>query len=198
MLTIHRLAASFGLTIEYLDLPAKVCGYLDPHDEPRYIAVNRSLPRSEEVFTIAHEIAHHEMRLISILRNKPVPKYSQPKTEQEMQFQLCHIFADEYRRNNRKLSMSESAVDNWAMVWLLIIGATDDLSAYLKSHPEKCRFFHGITRDARKIVEVTLHIPPKKLGKRARHYGDPLPFFYNRSIRRWQITIEFEFKYASS
>src|ERR1700722_6232149 len=58
-LTIQHLADHCQLAIEYVDdLPLEVPGYLDPSPIPRFIAIDRRLSRNEQVFTIAHEIAH--------------------------------------------------------------------------------------------------------------------------------------------
>ena len=55
--TIFNVAKNAGLEIEYLDaMPDKYDGHLDPHDTPRDIAVNRSLPAYDQVFVIAREI----------------------------------------------------------------------------------------------------------------------------------------------
>ncbi len=58
-LKVHDFAAYFGLSIEYRDdLPDGVCGFLDPHPDPRYIAVNARMPEFDQMFTVAHEIGH--------------------------------------------------------------------------------------------------------------------------------------------
>ena len=58
--TIDDVTGYFGLQVEYRDdLPANNGGYLDPAYEPSYIAVNRNLPRCEQVFTLAHELGHY-------------------------------------------------------------------------------------------------------------------------------------------
>jgi len=53
-----ELAQKAGLPVEYWEsCPAKLAGFLDSHDDPRFITVNRDLPAHEQAWFIARQIA---------------------------------------------------------------------------------------------------------------------------------------------
>jgi len=71
---MNDIAQRAGLPVEYLDsLPQSVAGFLDGHNEPRFIAVNRQLPPHDQAFFIARQIASiaHNQRLYSLVLDRP-------------------------------------------------------------------------------------------------------------------------------
>ncbi len=57
---LKNAAAYFDLHIEYVnDLSDKVAGFLKPEPDPGYIVINANKPHCDQVFTIAHELAHY-------------------------------------------------------------------------------------------------------------------------------------------
>jgi hypothetical protein len=57
---VRGLADYNDLRIKYVsDLPPTVPGFLDPSKASRTIVVNANRSKSDHVFTILHEIAHH-------------------------------------------------------------------------------------------------------------------------------------------
>jgi hypothetical protein len=56
-------AQQAGFQISYVDLPMKVSGFAQVIEGTPHIVVNRSKPSSHTKFTIAHELAHHQLQL---------------------------------------------------------------------------------------------------------------------------------------
>jgi Zn-dependent peptidase ImmA (M78 family) len=52
-----------GFQISYVDLPMKVSGFAQVIEGMPHIVVNRAKPSSHTKFTIAHELAHHQLHL---------------------------------------------------------------------------------------------------------------------------------------
>jgi hypothetical protein len=114
------------------DLPDKVAGFLQSGSDPRYIFVNARKSPSEQVFTIAHELAHYIMHL----DRKPWvirPWYLKIK----WQAPLAVRISGRLERLVRLGFGREWQADLWALAFLWEIGATDDLLAFMDSHPEK-------------------------------------------------------------
>ncbi len=52
-----------GYQIPYVDLPMRVSGFSQVIEGKPHILVNRTKPPSHTTFTIAHELAHHQLQL---------------------------------------------------------------------------------------------------------------------------------------
>ncbi len=141
--TIFDLAKFYGLNVEFLDLPASNAGYLDPHDDPRYIAVNRNLPHSEQVFTVAHELCHY----ISD-HKRPRRKYPNRLLNQQYQSRRAQLIVNFYRYILNKLLPPEREADMFAMSWLVQYGGGNNLREFIDRHPEKLWMCIFVTADA--------------------------------------------------
>jgi hypothetical protein len=71
--SMPEVAAKVGLPVDYMDLPAKHKGFIDPMAQPRFIAVNRGLPSFEQTYVIARHLAFRaqQLRMNSLIFNKP-------------------------------------------------------------------------------------------------------------------------------
>jgi len=138
--TIFDLTEYFDLRVELrYDLPANNGGYLDPHDDPKYIAVNRNLPPCEQTFTIAHELAHY---LLHHNRQRPRHLVWVPDlVDRHCQSPRVSRITGLLRRCTFKLFTIEWEADLYTLFLLFEIGAVDDLQAYVKRHPERTRLF---------------------------------------------------------
>jgi len=85
-------------------MPVKYHGHLDPHDEPRFIAVNRDLPHWEQDLVIAREIARYaqDRRCNSPLLDRP------------WKWEMLAIAPDETKQIICKLDIDSRA--NWLML----------------------------------------------------------------------------------
>jgi hypothetical protein len=126
-------AAFFGLQIEYRDdLPPDNAGFLPPDDEPQYIAVNSNLPHYEQKFTIAHELGHY------LNRHKRQHRIFFPALfDREYQSKLVSFLVSLIRRVVYLTFTEELEADIYAFFLLMVLGAFDDLEAYMKRHPIK-------------------------------------------------------------
>jgi IrrE N-terminal-like domain len=155
--TVEDMPGYFGLQIEYRDdLPANNAGYLDPHDEPQYIALNRNLPHCEQAFTIAHELGHYLRH-----HNQPRRRFFPGVLDREYQSERIADLACRTRRTLYLIFTKEWEADLYAFCLLFNIGAGDDLKAYLERHPEKMRmgivafaicFFKAIPRIIKGLI----------------------------------------------
>ncbi len=130
--TIFDLAGYYGLTVEFIDLPAKNAGYLDPDDEPRYIALNRNLPHCEQVFTAAHELCH----CISQHR-KPHRNYRNRLLNYKGESRHVKVCVLYMRRFVNRILPIEREANMFAMSWLVQMGSLTDLLKFLVRHPAK-------------------------------------------------------------
>ena len=133
--SISDIAQRAGLPVEYLEnSPANFAGFLDWHNDPRFIAVNRELPAHEQAWFIAQQIAvcAQQRRSNSLALDRPwkwemldaapaklKQKISQMDIEYRAQW-LMLFFAtgDEFRafiRADRKRFWSPGFTDN--IVW---------------------------------------------------------------------------------
>ena len=136
--TIFERLEYFGLTTEYADgLPANVCGCLDPHEDPRFIMINRNLPRSEQSFTIAHELAHYTLHHRRC--RFPITTLCIMLLSRMSKFQWAKQLANRLRRFVRAFFEIEANLS--AICILISCDAMDDLRDYLKHHPEKKLLF---------------------------------------------------------
>jgi hypothetical protein len=156
--TIFDLAKFYGLSIELLDLPANNAGYLDPHDDPQYIAVNRNLPHCEQVFTIAHEICHY----ISD-HKRPRRKYPNRLLNQQYKSRLAQLFVRDLRYTLNKILPAEREADMFAMSWLVQFGGGKDLKEFIDRHPEKTWLCMFISVNA--LVRMPFRIAKAIFGK---------------------------------
>jgi len=140
--TIFDLANFYGLGIEYLDLPANNAGYLDPHDDPQYIAVNHNLPHCEQEFTIAHELCHY----ISD-HKRPRRKYPNRWLNQKYKSRNVQFFVNFQRRIVNKILPPEREADMFAMSWLVQYGGVKNLIEFNNRHPEKVWLWMFVTVD---------------------------------------------------
>ena len=136
--TLLEWADYYGLTIEKTDgLSPNVAGYLDPHQDARFIMINRNLPLSEQNFTIAHELSHYvrhhgrcRFPMIALLvKLLGVMSF----------FKWARNAADGLRRFARGLMEIEANL--MAMCRLINCDAMDDIRDYLERHPEKKPLF---------------------------------------------------------
>lgn len=128
--SIFDFAEFYGLKIEYHDLPANNAGFLDPDEEPQYIAVNRNHPHCEHVFTIAHEMCH----LISD-HKRPRRKFRNRLLDRQYQSPTAKSCARFVRRFTGKVLPVEREADMFAMSWLIQMGGLTDLLMFLGRHP---------------------------------------------------------------
>jgi hypothetical protein len=136
-LILKALAEHHGLEIEHVDdLPDKVAGFLQSGSDPRYIFVNARKSPSEQVFTIAHELAHYIMHL----DRKPWvirPWYLKIKWKAPLAVRISRTLT----RLVRIHYGPEFQADLWAYVILWQIGARDDLLAITEMYPKKNSLF---------------------------------------------------------
>jgi hypothetical protein len=159
---LRALAAYHELRIKYVsDLPDRVLGFLDPCKASRTIVVNANRSKSDHVFTILHEIAHHILHFERSHRTRP-PWYL---TRQWKSKRMARISKILQRVASRKITIEKQA-DAWAFCALLRIGATDDLQAILTQYPEKTPMFWlilyssiyaGIKRRIRGVLRMLFH-----------------------------------------
>lgn len=140
--TICDLASFYGLSVELLDLPANNAGYLDPHDDPQYIAVNRNLPQCEQVFTVAHELCHY----ISD-HKRPRRRYPNQFLNQQYESRPAKLFVRDVRYLLNKIVPPEREADMFAMSWLVQSGDRKNLKEFIDRHPEKSWLFLFVTLD---------------------------------------------------
>jgi hypothetical protein len=141
--TIFDLAAFFGLSIELLDLPANNAGYLDPHNDPQYIAVNSNLPHCEQVFTVAHELCHY---ISDHKRYRRI--YPQRFLNQQYKSRLAQRFFRYFRHILNRILPAEQEADMFAMSWLVKFDGGKHLKEFIDRHPEKFWLCMFISADA--------------------------------------------------
>ncbi|HTQ51006.1 MAG TPA: ImmA/IrrE family metallo-endopeptidase [Candidatus Acidoferrales bacterium] len=125
------LAGHFDLEIKYVnDLPDNVPGILQAGAESGHIIVNARKSRSDQAFTIAHELAHYVMHLDRpplylvprYLDHPWKPKFMTDSTQETKDF-LHRKFGPEFQ------------ADLWAFILLWQIRAFHDLIAIPKLYP---------------------------------------------------------------
>lgn len=80
---IPLAAQRAGIQTSYIDLPMKVSGFAKMIEGTPHIAVNRAKPSGHNKFTIAHELAHHQLHLNPSRNNDQVAQSSNAATEFE-------------------------------------------------------------------------------------------------------------------
>jgi hypothetical protein len=129
---IFDLTRFYGLSVEFLELPASNAGYLDPHDDPQYIAVNRNLPPCEQDFTIAHELCHY----ISD-HKRPRRRYRNRLLNQRFKSRRLRSYVRYVRYIVYKFLPPEIEADMFAMSWMIQYGGRIKLGEFMERHPEK-------------------------------------------------------------
>jgi hypothetical protein len=121
--TITDIAQKAGLPIEYLEnIPANFEGFLDLHNEPRFIAVNQDLPADEQALFIARQIAFcaQQRRYNSLVLNRPWKWQALDAAPEELKNKIFLMDA-EYRTH-----------------WLMLFCSTgDEFRAYIRKSPER-------------------------------------------------------------
>jgi hypothetical protein len=142
--TIFDLADYFGLRIEFRDdLPANNAGFLQSADEPQYIAVNRSQPYCEEVFTIAHELCHYFSD-----HKRPHRKFRSRLLNGKYKSRGLKIYVASVRRWTNKILPRELEADMFAMSWLVQHEGGTVLKEFIDRHPEKTWLCVLVTADS--------------------------------------------------
>ena len=121
--TIFEIAHRTGLPIEYLDnMPVKFDAWLDPHETPRFISVNRNLSQDEKVFAVTRELGFYaqQQRRDSLILNRPWKWAMLDAAPEPLKHKISTLDA-EFRGH-----------------WLMFYFATgDEFRAYVKRHPKK-------------------------------------------------------------
>ena len=156
--SIYDFAEFYGLRIEYHELPATNAGFLDPDDEPQFIAVNRNHPHCEQVFTIAHEIRH----FISD-HKRPRRKFRNRLLDRQYQSPTAKTCARYVRRFTGKVLPIEREADMFAMSWLVQREGGKVLLEFLDRHPEKKWLFRFILVDS--LVKLPFRLVKTLFGK---------------------------------
>src|ERR1017187_4421893 len=131
-LTLQHFTDHCSLTVEYVDdLPPTCAGYLDPSTTPRYIAVNSTLPKHEQVFTVAHELAHF------VLHHGKARKhyYSFILDRHPHDPRLDELLAF-LRRYARLRFNRDWEADAFAIIMLVGLGQAEVLLKRIELHPE--------------------------------------------------------------
>ena len=136
--TIRALVAHFGLRIKYVStLTDKICGFLDPAKNSRTIIINGKKSKSENAFTIIHELAHYLLHYRRTHRS-PAPWYWRRRWKSPWMNQ----FIAKHKRCCGLILNQECEADIWAFIVLWQIGALDDVFAVVKRHPHKKNSFY--------------------------------------------------------
>jgi hypothetical protein len=163
--TIEDMPGYFGLQIEYRDdLPANNAGYLDPAEEPQYIAVNRNLPHCEHAFTVAHELGHYVLHVGRKPRNF-LPGY----LNFAWQSKPLAGSARTTERWLRRYFNQEWQADLYAFCLMFNLGEANDLKAFVERHPGKMWLYFLATticfvKAIPRIIKGLMLICLKRLG----------------------------------
>jgi len=131
--TVFAFVEYFGLRIEFRDdLPAHNAGYLDPHEEPQYIAINRNLPICEQEFTAAHELCHCISQ-----HNRPRRKYRHRLLDRQYKSKAAQTMLSYQRHIVNRMIPMETEADMVAMSAMLQYAPPSHLLEFLRRHPEK-------------------------------------------------------------
>lgn len=121
--TMFELSQREGLEVESLaNMPARFDAWLDPHECPRFIAVNPNRPRHDQLFAIAREIGFcaQQRGFNSFILNRPWK---------------WDVFAAAPDKLKQKISLIDAEHRaHWLMAWY---ATGDEFRAYVKAHPKK-------------------------------------------------------------
>ncbi|HEY3855598.1 MAG TPA: ImmA/IrrE family metallo-endopeptidase [Verrucomicrobiae bacterium] len=136
---LRETAKQLCLKVRFVDyLLENVYGKLLPRE--RRILINANKPRYEHVYTLLHEFGHYLLHFKQIKPRRLSPWY----LNINWKIEAVADIAAKVRRGVRLAFHSEKGkeweADLWAMcgfVYLKKFGASTDLAAFLKRHPEK-------------------------------------------------------------
>ena len=122
-LTMFDVARNAGLEVEHsAGLPAKCDAFLDPHDQPSFIAVNQDLPHSEKLYAIAREIGRcwHHQKAYSMVFDRPWKWHALAEAPDGIKEKICQL-------------------DSEARAQLLMLSCTtgDEFRAYIRRNPKR-------------------------------------------------------------
>lgn len=92
--TMAEVAHRSGFPVEYLkNIPTTFEGFLDWHDDPRFIVVNRDLPAHDQAFFIARQLAvlAHEQRRNSLVLNRPWKWEMLDAAPEQLKNKICQL-----------------------------------------------------------------------------------------------------------
>lgn len=74
---VYQIAHGLGLEIVEMSLPSWFFGVLTEVDNEYFIVLNKIMPESRKIFTLAHEIAHYKMHpdKIAYMKNTKRPYF---------------------------------------------------------------------------------------------------------------------------
>ncbi len=168
---LRETAKQLCLKVRFVDhLPENVYGKLLPRE--RRILINANKPRCEHVFTLLHEFAHYLLHFKRIKPRRHSPWYLNINWKVD----AIADFAAKVRRGVRLVFHSEKGkeweADVWAMcgfVYLKKFGAGNDLTAFLKRHPEK-KWIYRLAASSTAYTDLKKPIATAfKLLAKARH-----------------------------
>jgi len=139
--SMSDFARNAGLPVEYLEnIPTSFQGFLDFNPDPRFVAVNRTLPAHDQVLFIARQIAAcaQQRRCNSLALNRPwkwemfdaaPAELKQKISEMDIEyrahcFMLLFSTGDEFRafiRADLKRFWSHTATDNVVLYHLSVL-----------------------------------------------------------------------------
>jgi hypothetical protein len=129
-ITVIEIAKRNNLTVEYIGLPPQVDGFLDPHDEPRFIAVNQEFHPTDQNFAICREIGryHQAYRLNSSNINSPQKWKLLDEAPSQIRTRICEL-----------------DLESRAHMMLAFFGRRNEFFEFAKRHPKRHFGFMLIT-----------------------------------------------------
>lgn len=121
--SMTEIAQKAGLPVEYLKSAPKIFdGFLDCHDEPRFIAVNRELPPHQQAFFIARQVAFraHQQRYNSLALDLP------------WKWEMLDAAPADLKEKISQLDIEDRA--HWFM---LVFTTGDEFRAFIKESPKR-------------------------------------------------------------
>jgi hypothetical protein len=127
------ISRELGVHIRYVDsLPDDVTGFLDKEEPPTFIAVKRSCPPSEQVFTMLHELGH-----LCLHRRPRPPHWTRTFLTHVWDNHAMAVTTRALRRYVNRNFGPEFEADAFATLFLMYFRCQDDLREYMERHPEK-------------------------------------------------------------
>lgn len=121
--TMPEVVHKSGLQVVYFDgVSPAFAGFLDPHDYPRYIAVNRNVPPEDQVFAVARELGYcaQDRRQNSLALDRPWK---------------WRLFDDAPEEIQQKIS--ELDAECRAQLFMMAFATGDQFRAFVKKYPKK-------------------------------------------------------------